>query len=198
MLKNTASVAESIVAASGDEPDVEVEISAEDLLALSPPQPAAIPDAAASTSLQPLAPEVSAPAVKSPQPPTQASAASKPRASRTRTALWLCGVTALAVIAIALYTFVTPVRASRPLAAATPTEVAQEDWPPPPIPEEVEVEVEGEPVRFVNPFDKDEVFEFPEGTTQAEAHAAVAELLAKRAMERQDRLGAELQRNRKK
>lgn len=41
------------------------------------------------------------------------------------------------------------------------------------------------PVRFKNPFDRTEVFEFPPGTSKTEARAAVAELLAKRAQERQ-------------
>lgn len=40
------------------------------------------------------------------------------------------------------------------------------------------------PVRFANPFDKDEVFEFPAGTTQDEARDAVADTLKTRATER--------------
>ncbi len=40
------------------------------------------------------------------------------------------------------------------------------------------------PVRFKNPFDKTEVFEFPAGTTRAEARDAVAEILRQRAQER--------------
>ena len=42
-----------------------------------------------------------------------------------------------------------------------------------------------EPVRFRNPFDKHEVFEFPPGTTQQQARDAVADVLLQRAMERQ-------------
>ena len=42
-----------------------------------------------------------------------------------------------------------------------------------------------EPIRFQNPFDKREVFEFPPGTSEQEAHDAVAHLLLQRAMERQ-------------
>ena len=41
------------------------------------------------------------------------------------------------------------------------------------------------PVRFKNPFDASEVFEFPAGTSQAEVRDAVAELLSQRARERQ-------------
>jgi hypothetical protein len=41
------------------------------------------------------------------------------------------------------------------------------------------------PVRFKNPFDASEVFEFPAGMSRAEMRDAVAELLAQRALERQ-------------
>ena len=37
------------------------------------------------------------------------------------------------------------------------------------------------PVRFANPFDANEVFEFPSGTSEAEAHREVADLLIVRA-----------------
>jgi hypothetical protein len=40
------------------------------------------------------------------------------------------------------------------------------------------------PVRFANPFDATEVFEFPPGTSETEAHDAVAGLLMKRAQDR--------------
>ena len=40
------------------------------------------------------------------------------------------------------------------------------------------------PVRFTNPFDRSEVFEFPPGTSQAEARQAAAERLLQRARER--------------
>ena len=46
------------------------------------------------------------------------------------------------------------------------------------------VELAAPPVRFANPFDKKEVFEFPAGTSRAEARQKVAELLLKRAQER--------------
>jgi hypothetical protein len=41
-------------------------------------------------------------------------------------------------------------------------------------------------VRFTNPFDGSEVFEFPSGTSKAEVQQAVADLLLKRAHERQN------------
>ena len=44
---------------------------------------------------------------------------------------------------------------------------------------------ETEPVRLTNPFDAKEVFEFSPGTTQDAAREAVADILMKRAMSRQ-------------
>jgi len=41
------------------------------------------------------------------------------------------------------------------------------------------------PVRFKNPFDVSEIFEFPPGTSEAEARQSVAELLLQRARDRQ-------------
>jgi hypothetical protein len=45
-------------------------------------------------------------------------------------------------------------------------------------------EPQGAPVRIKNAFDATEVFEFPPGTTESEARAAVAELLLNRARDR--------------
>jgi hypothetical protein len=42
------------------------------------------------------------------------------------------------------------------------------------------------PVRFTNPFDATEVFEFPSGTSETEARQAVADLLVQRAHDRQN------------
>jgi hypothetical protein len=57
------------------------------------------------------------------------------------------------------------------------TPIAREPVATPPAPE-------GTPVLFKNPFDATEVFEFPSGTSQAEARDAVAALLLERARER--------------
>ncbi len=59
-----------------------------------------------------------------------------------------------------------------------------------PIPAPVEVSakplvVDEPPLRVRNPFDKREVFEFPAGTTEKDAHDAVADMLLQRAAERQ-------------
>ena len=42
------------------------------------------------------------------------------------------------------------------------------------------------PVRFANPFDATEIFEFPSGTSDTEARQAVADLLVQRAHDRQN------------
>jgi hypothetical protein len=54
----------------------------------------------------------------------------------------------------------------------------------------------GAPVTFANPFDAKEVFEFPAGTSEAEARDAVAEILMERAMERQRKFDARVSSNR--
>jgi hypothetical protein len=46
-----------------------------------------------------------------------------------------------------------------------------------------------QPLRFKNPFDKSEVFEFPAGTTLEEARASVADVLRQRAQDRHTRPG---------
>jgi len=57
--------------------------------------------------------------------------------------------------------------------------------PEPPQP----VVAEAQPLRFKNPFDRSEVFEFPAGTTLEEARASVADLLRQRAQDRHMRPG---------
>jgi len=61
--------------------------------------------------------------------------------------------------------------AAMPAPAATPGTREQAQQPPP-------------PVRFVNPFDRSEVFEFPAGTSRTEARDAVAGILENRARAR--------------
>jgi hypothetical protein len=46
------------------------------------------------------------------------------------------------------------------------------------------------PVRMANPFDSSEVFEFPPGTSRAQARESVANLLLQRARERRPQWGA--------
>lgn len=65
---------------------------------------------------------------------------------------------------------------AKPAPAPMPDWVAESADPP--------AEPAPEPVRFTNPFDKTEVFDFPPGTTRAEAREAVAQLLLERAAAR--------------
>ena len=82
-------------------------------------------------------------------------------------------VLALTVAAIAagsaLYSSLRP---------AAPAHVAQPEWVA------MATEPVGEPVRIANPFDASEVFEFPAGTSEADAHEAVAGFLIERATNR--------------
>jgi hypothetical protein len=71
-----------------------------------------------------------------------------------------------------------PLPASTPRAAPTKVEPATS----------IEVSATGEPVRFQNPFDPSEVFEFPPGTSLGEARNSVATLLLERAQERRARV----------
>ena len=48
----------------------------------------------------------------------------------------------------------------------------------------------GAPVRFANPFDRSEIFEFPAGTSREEARAAVAQMLLERAAGRRAQVNA--------
>jgi hypothetical protein len=56
--------------------------------------------------------------------------------------------------------------------------------PPPPLPAQLPAPVAQEPVLLKNPFDRSEVFEFPPGTSEADARDAVAKLLFERAQSR--------------
>lgn len=66
--------------------------------------------------------------------------------------------------------------------------IAQESW--------ATTDPEQDSVRFANPFDATEVFEFPAGTTEAEAQQAIAGFLMERAVSRQARLDGKFKRNR--
>ncbi len=61
-------------------------------------------------------------------------------------------------------------------AVSAPVLQAEAPLPQPSIPEAVQP-----PVRFANPFDRHEIFEFPAGTSSVEARDKVAELLMERA-----------------
>jgi hypothetical protein len=80
------------------------------------------------------------------------------------------------LVSSSLYLSWTPAPPVTLAASVPPPTVTPEPPPPAPPP--------SEPVRFVNPFDATEVFEFPHGTSKTEAREAVASLLIQRARER--------------
>jgi hypothetical protein len=67
---------------------------------------------------------------------------------------------------------------------APPVLIKTSPEPPPPLEEPPPAPVAREPVLLKNPFDRNEVFEFPPGTTEAEARDAVAKVLFERAQSR--------------
>jgi hypothetical protein len=108
----------------------------------------------------------------------QAMLSADPYAVAARIALWLSGLVAIVTMTAALSMYLPSMRAERAAVQPSSFESAQSRWSPATIAEE------GEPVLFANPFDPNEVFEFPHGTTESEARAAVAEMLMERASER--------------
>ena len=158
-----------------DDPDadtIELELTPEQVLALS--HGAETAHAHTATTLSPSAP--ARPAAAAAKPRTQSGGASRFR-------FWPLGLTAAVVglsATIAWWSALPdPADPDPPVVvAATPDPPAAVPAPPPPVQEQ------GPPVRVKNPFDSSEVFEFPAGTTQAEARDAVAELLMQRALER--------------
>lgn len=100
----------------------------------------------------------------------EAAGGSGTSASRARLALLLCASTAaiLAGVGDAPVARVSALPAPR-FAAVTARPLELQTPPPQP------------PVRFANPFDASEVFEFPAGTSRSAARAEVAKLLRERA-----------------
>lgn len=91
--------------------------------------------------------------------------------SRARVALLLCTSAAAALLAVGDASVVrVPAVTAVASVARTPIErrIVVSTQPPP-------------PVRFANPFDATEVFEFPSGTSKSAAREAVAKLLTERA-----------------
>lgn len=135
--------------------DTEIELSNQELLALSQ-APAIEPASAMSGS-----------------PPDKAPKTSTERPFRLSLSL----VVAIGIVGV-MYLFTTPER-TNPSAANTSQRTAHVEQP-------VQAQLaKSEPVRFTNPFDTQEVFEFPPGTTETEAREAVAAVLMERAISRQ-------------
>lgn len=139
-----------------DEPSTEVELSAQDLMGLSPE----------SEIERQLADEIP----------------SEPAVRRQRSLLPVTVGVGLAIVAATA--FAAFFKGSTD--PAPPPKVVT-TWHPAPEPvlmQEAPAPVAEPPVKFRNPFDKTEVFEFPAGTSRTEARDAVAEILMQRALER--------------
>jgi hypothetical protein len=107
-----------------------------------------------------------------------AMVAADPYAFAAKGAFWLSGVVAVGTLAVAV-SMLTPSTNERAPPVVS-TDASADRWTPVVTADEPE----GEPVRVTNPFDKSEVFEFPAGTTLAEARALMNEMLLERARER--------------
>jgi hypothetical protein len=168
------------VTAGIEAPDAEVELSAQDLLALSDPcdDNEHAQEPVARTRIVSIEPNAPAPK-KSAAP------------AATRRPLWFETSAALLILTVgtvgALYLVGSNYRADH--------SIAQEQAPQSQLPASAP-QGEGKPVRFANPFDTNEVFEFPAGTSEAEARDAVAEILMARAMERQRKFDSRVSDNR--
>jgi hypothetical protein len=168
--------------ADAQDADVELDLGADELRALAV--------ACASRELQrDFVTRAAKPLVNASIPPARSASPSRAHASRSLErlrAMSRFGLPLGLVIAVigvsALYAYLTAPGGSRQPSMTTLTQsAAQQEWAAP--------ELHGEPVHFANPFDASEVFEFPPGTTEAEAREAVADFLIERAMSRQAHLG---------
>ncbi|MBM0105431.1 hypothetical protein JM946_11765 [Steroidobacter sp. S1-65] len=148
--------------------DTEVELSAQELLALSDAMPIDPPKAA--QALQPSKPTA---IVLSLEP--DALPASTHRPSRLPVA-----IIAIVAIAGAAHVLKPSERNDSSSTAPTAQQTSSSQW------SDSGQLARGEPVRFTNPFDSQEVFEFPPGTTETEAREAVAAVLKERALSRQN------------
>jgi hypothetical protein len=128
-------------------------------------------------------------ALAEPKAPEPARSERRPPMSTLRFAI-LLGVVAAASALATVFTYFATTHTEQPPPIATtivfsppaPVIVAPPALPPSPSPPPQE---DPAPVRFANPFDRNEVFEFPAGTSRADARDAVEELLYERAQERQ-------------
>lgn len=139
---------------------IELELSAEQVLALS----------RADTAIQ-----------SNPLPVTSAekSLPDVPRDQRGARAAVALGIAAASVLLGGLAYLATTRARPVHVGANTVARSAARETPAPPS-------ADIAPVRFINPFDATEVFEFPTGTTETQARHAVADLLLQRARDRQN------------
>lgn len=151
------------------ETEMEVELSAQDLIDLTPPQPAV-----ATATVPGTSPAVTTVAAAKPANSPE-FATKSPKGRLSPRTLRVAAVAAVSVIAAVSVAELAPPqqRIERPVS----------DWSPVPDPVMVD-EPELPPTRYANPFDPSEVFELPPGLSPDEARAMVEGLLLQRASER--------------
>lgn len=166
------------------EPATEVELSAQDLLELSPSH--AIEHPAHCAERQPLAQHASdvVAAIAQPVQTRDEPSSANRRMSASRVVLALSLAVAAVTVIGARYEYSAPERPIQSSLRIASQEATAFEKP------ELTTDPERPPILFTNPFDNSEVFEFPPGTSEAEARAGVADLLIKRAIERQDQIDA--------
>jgi hypothetical protein len=112
------------------------------------------------------------------------------RLSAPRVGLSLSIVVTVVVTGVVLYLYSRPEGAVRSVMATTAPRAAAPLAPSSSTPASEQV-----PVRFANPFDHTEVFEYPPGTSETAAREAVVEVLMERARDRQHQRNARSVRN---
>jgi hypothetical protein len=159
-----------------DEDTIELELSAEQVLALSRAaavsQSNPVPVRSAEESLPKVSPLTQGKAPEGDTPPKG------PRGARGAVVVSIAAASVLlAGVAYLATTRAQPVHVAADIVSGS---AAPPETPAPPS-------VDNTPVRFTNPFDATEVFEFSSGTSETEARDAVADLLLQRARERKNR-----------
>jgi hypothetical protein len=149
--------------------ETEVELTADDLQEMKPLLESVIATATESRS--------------EPVPQGLSDQSAKPASSGPSSLLYVALSAGVAIAAVAAFVIVS--RHSAAPEQAVRTFVTTVPQRPDALVETDEAPaIEGPPVRFANPFDRSEIFEFPPGTTRAEARDAVADILMQRAQER--------------
>lgn len=172
-----------------EEPDTEVELSAQDLRDLSEPRESN--ERECHLTQGPTAPQAKAsittavPGALTHQ--THASVATTRHASVSRLLFSLTFV--IGAIGALYRLAVSSDGAPQPGAQNIVEQAAQPEWL------ESEPKIKGAAVLFANPFDAHEVFEFPAGTSEDHARDAVAQVLMDRAMKRQGQFDARVSKN---
>jgi hypothetical protein len=163
------------------EADAEIELSVDDLVSLAAPnETKTVALALQKAAAMPL--EIPT-AIHNPVSANNVDTSNAGRAI-SRNSIFVVGLVIVVIVSgIAVYTHTH----------SRPAKAVQQAWKPAfpqptrdaDIAEPPEPQPQAGPVRYANPFDSSEVFEFPAGTSRAAAREAVAEILLQRAVERQ-------------